>query len=70
MKCVLMDRPIEVGYGVVIVCSSFLLIVITDGILFSFGLLMIEVINEFNTNRATTAVIGSILIGASGLCGE
>jgi hypothetical protein len=70
MKCDLSDRGIDGGYGVIITWSSFCLITITDGILFSFGILMVELLEEFNKDRATSALIGSILVGASGLSGE
>jgi hypothetical protein len=70
MKCDLTNRGIDRGYGIIIVCSSFCLITITDGILFSFGILMVELIEEFNKDRATSAIIGSILIGFCGFSGE
>ncbi|XP_053376619.1 monocarboxylate transporter 14-like isoform X3 [Mercenaria mercenaria] len=69
MKWDLSDRRVDGGYGPIIVLSSFCLIVITDGILFSFGNLMVELIEEFNNDRATTALVASILIGISGLIG-
>lgn len=51
------------GFGWVIVFASFMCNVIVDGIIFSFGILLPEISNEFNVTKATTAWIGSLQTG-------
>lgn len=57
------------GYGWVIVLSSFVIMLISDGIAFSFGLLYNALLEEFNESKSTTSWVGSIFYGVTLLCG-
>lgn len=50
------------GWGWVVVFSSLIISMIADGISFSFGLLYIEFLNEFNESKSKTAWIGSLFM--------
>ncbi|XP_035432906.2 monocarboxylate transporter 14 [Spodoptera frugiperda] len=57
------------GWGWVVVMSSFIISMIADGISFSFGLLYIEFLEEFEASKSTTAWIGSLFIAVPLLSG-
>ncbi|KAG6458205.1 hypothetical protein O3G_MSEX010738 [Manduca sexta] len=57
------------GWGWIVVLSSFLISMIADGISFSFGLLYIEFLEEFQASKSTTAWIGSLFIAVPLLSG-
>lgn len=57
------------GWGWVVVLSSFIISMIADGISFSFGLLYIEFLEEFQASKASTAWIGSLFIAVPLLSG-
>lgn len=57
------------GWGWVVVLSSFVISMIADGISFSFGLLYIEFLDEFQASKSTTAWIGSLFIAVPLLSG-
>ncbi|CAB3253075.1 unnamed protein product [Arctia plantaginis] len=57
------------GWGWVVVISSFIISMIADGISFSFGLLYIEFLEEFQASKSTTAWIGSLFIAVPLLSG-
>ena len=55
--------PPDGGWGWVIVAASFMCNAIVDGFIFSFGILLLLLINEFGQSKSKTAWIGSILSG-------
>ncbi|XP_072931655.1 monocarboxylate transporter 14-like [Epargyreus clarus] len=57
------------GWGWIVVLSSFIISMIADGISFSFGLLYIEFLDEFQASKSTTAWIGSLFIAVPLLSG-
>ncbi|XP_059051574.1 monocarboxylate transporter 14-like [Achroia grisella] len=57
------------GWGWIVVLSSFIISMIADGISFSFGLLYIEFLDEFESSKSTTAWIGSLFIAVPLLSG-
>ncbi|XP_045771762.1 monocarboxylate transporter 14-like [Maniola jurtina] len=57
------------GWGWIVVLSSFVISMIADGISFSFGLLYIEFLDEFQASKSTTAWIGSLFIAVPLLSG-
>ncbi|XP_013193261.1 monocarboxylate transporter 14 [Amyelois transitella] len=57
------------GWGWVVVLASFIISMIADGISFSFGLLYIEFLEEFEASKSTTAWIGSLFIAVPLLSG-
>jgi len=56
----LRPRSPDGGWGWVVVLSSFLLQLLTIGITYTFGILLTELVNEFNVDMSTAAWIGSI----------
>ncbi|GLV44577.1 chaski [Carabus blaptoides fortunei] len=50
------------GWGWMVVLASMILSMIADGISFSFGLLYVEFLKEFNESKAKTAWIGSLFM--------
>ena len=70
MKCNLADKSVDGSYGWVVVCSGFSLILITDGIFFSFGNLLVELVEYFDADRATISLIGSLMLGFACIVGK
>ena len=48
-----------------VVAASFFIGFITDGIVYSYGLLFIELLREFKQTKTTSSVIGGIFLGCS-----
>lgn len=70
--CVKNENEVKIpdgGWGWVVVLSSFVISMIADGISFSFGLLYIEFLEEFQASKSTTAWIGSLFIAVPLLSG-
>lgn len=61
--------PPDGGWGWVIVFASFMTNVIVDGIIFSFGIFLMELATAFNETKAKTAWVGSLLAGCYLLIG-
>lgn len=57
------------GWGWVVVFSSFVISMIADGISFSFGLLYVELLNEFGASKSMTSWIGSLFMAIPLLSG-
>lgn len=55
--------PPNGGYGWVIVFASFMCNLIVDGIGYSFGVFLPELVNYFEVGKGTIALVGSILAG-------
>jgi len=55
-------KPPDGGWGWVVVFASFIVNVILDGVAFSFGMLLIPLIEEFESNRSTISWAGSLVI--------
>ena len=62
--------PPDGGWGWVIVGASFMCNAIVDGFIFSFGILLLPLIDEFGESKSKTAWIGSILSGFYLIAGE
>ena len=54
------DQP-DGGYGWFVVLSAFTVVFITDGIVFSYGILLVDLLDTFQTSRAATVFISSIV---------
>ncbi|XP_041372889.1 monocarboxylate transporter 7-like [Gigantopelta aegis] len=57
------------GWGWMVCFASFLINVIVDGTFFSFGILLIDLLDFFHETRAKTAWVGSTLLGMSMIMG-
>jgi MFS transporter, MCT family, solute carrier family 16 (monocarboxylic acid transporters), member 14 len=55
--------PPDGGFGWVIVAAAFMNNLIIDGIGYSYGVLMVELLNSFDTNKAKVSMIGALLCG-------
>jgi len=64
------DTVTDGGYGWVIVFAVFLINFVTTGVEFTFGILLVELLEEFGQGRASTAFVGAILSGVMHLVGN
>jgi len=55
--------PPDGGWGWVVVFASFMIHIIADGITYSFGIFLVELIKVFQAERGVTSLIPSILVG-------
>ena len=62
--------PPDGGWGWVIVFSSFFMNMIVDGICYSYGVLMPELIEIFNTSTAMMSLGGAMLLGTYMMSGK
>ena len=62
--------PPDGGWGWVIVGASFMCNAIVDGFIFSFGIMLLPLVDEFGESKSKTAWIGSILSGFYLIAGE
>ncbi|KAL4217177.1 hypothetical protein ACF0H5_023631 [Mactra antiquata] len=62
-------EPRDVDYGWLVVFSGFLVGAITDGVIFSFGIMLVEIVEQFNQGRASTGVVISIVTGMMHMAG-
>lgn len=62
-------RPPDGGWGWVIVAASFMVNLIADGIVFSFGILYTEFLHYFGEGKAKTSWIGSLFMAMPLLSG-
>lgn len=65
-----MPAPPDGGYGWVIVFASFMCNLVVDGIGYSFGVFLPELVNYFEVGKGTIAFVGSILAGSLLAVGE
>ena len=56
-------KPPDGGWGWIVVLASFLCNLVVDGIIFSFGLFLQDLVKSFNQNKGTIAWIGSLQAG-------
>lgn len=61
---------VDGGYGWIVVISAFFIGFITDGLVFSFGILLVELLDQFHKGRATTVAIASVMTGVMHLVGN
>lgn len=61
--------PPDGGWGWAVVLGSFMLHIIADGIVYSFGVFYIEFLDEFKAGKGDTAWIGSLVPGVCLLVG-
>ncbi|XP_053404599.1 monocarboxylate transporter 14-like [Mercenaria mercenaria] len=57
------------GYGWIVVACTFVVGFIIDGLAYSFGIVLVELLEQFKQDRASTVVVGSILTGVMYLIG-
>jgi len=55
--------PPDGGWGWVVVFASFMIHILADGITYSFGIFMVELIDVFKADRGTAGLIPAILVG-------
>jgi hypothetical protein len=63
-------EPPDGGFGWVVCASAFFLQLICDGLLFSFGVLYISLLEHFEEGKSTTSWVGAVFMGFSMLMGE
>ena len=62
-------RAPDGGWGWLVCAASFTCMLILDGMLFSFGVFYMELLDYFDSSRSKTALIGSLFMGMSLLGG-
>ena len=58
------------GWGWVVCLGAFLVNFILDGTMFSFGVLLLDLLDYFGQGKAKTAWVGSALLGMSMFMGK
>ena len=58
------------GWAWVVLVAAFFCNVCFDGIIFSFGIIFIELLDAFGESKSDTAWIGSVISGTYGIVGE
>ncbi|XP_013393838.1 monocarboxylate transporter 12 [Lingula anatina] len=61
--------PPDGGWGWVVVFSSFLIHILADGIVYSFGIFYVEFLEDFKGSKGETAWVGSLVPGITLLTG-
>lgn len=56
-------KPLDGGFGWIIVFSSFMIHFVADGITYTFGIFYRELLIEFGSSRGLTAWVPSIMSG-------
>jgi len=69
MSGVRSDKPVDGGWGWIIVISAFVTSAIVDGVKYTFGIIFLELVDTFHESRSSTSLIISIQIGALLLTG-
>lgn len=64
-----LPAPPDGGYGWVIVFASFMCNMVVDGVGYSFGILLPELLKEYNASKGKTALVGALLPGTTMLVG-
>jgi len=57
--------PPDGGWGWAVVFASFMIHIIADGITYSFGVFLVELIEKFDADRSAASLIPSILVGVT-----
>ena len=58
------------GYGWIVVLASFFCNIIVDGVIFSFGVFLVDVSNDLQVSKGATAWVGSLQTGFYLIVGE
>ena len=58
------------GYGWIIVAAFFFAEIIIDGVRLCFGVMFVDLLQEFQAGKGETALTGSIVTGAMNLLGR
>ena len=62
--------PPEGGWGWVVVASSFLMNLLVDGICYSYGVLLPELVLEYKVSTTVMSTAGALLLGTYMMSGE
>ena len=62
--------PIDGGWGWFVVLGSFLIHVIADGIVYSFGIFYIEFLHHFGSSKGDTSWVASLIVGCTFITGK
>ncbi len=64
-----LPTALDGGWGWVVCAGAFLCMVILDGMMFSFGVLLLELLDYFQEGKGKTAMVGSALMGTHLIAG-
>ncbi len=65
-----LPTPPDGGWGWVICAAAFVCMVILDGMMFSFGVFFLDLLDDFGESKGTTAWVGSTLMGTHLIVGK
>ena len=65
-----LPTPPDGGWGWVVVFASFMIHVIADGVVYSFGIFYVEFLDYFKSGRGATSWVGSLVPGITLASGE
>lgn len=58
------------GWGWIVCIAAFFSMLILDGMMFSFGILFLELLDFFQASKSQTAMVGSALMGLHLIAGK
>jgi len=64
------ELPPDGGWGWVVCFGSFMVNFILDGVMFSFGVMLLELLESFGETKSKTSMVGSALLGMSMMMGN
>ena len=62
--------PPDGGWGWVVVVASFLVHVLADGVVYAFGIYLVEFVDYFRAGRGETGWIASLVVAVTFMVGE
>ena len=65
-----LPTPPDGGWGWVVCGAAFVCMVILDGMMFSFGVMNLELLHFFQESKGRTAMVGSALMGTHLILGK
>jgi len=63
-------RPPDGGWGWMVVAAAFLVNLIVDGVAYTFGIIMPELLHHFEAGKGKTALVGSLIPGVYLIVGK
>ena len=69
--CLTQESPVPDGeWGWVVCAASFMVNFILDGTMFSFGILLLELLDDLQETKSVTSWVGSAQLGMSMMMGQ
>ena len=62
-------QPADGGFGWIIVLASFVISFLVDGVLFTFGVLLVGLMEELGESTFSVAILGGVFVGVVAIAG-